>query len=66
MEQSDVDRLEEKMDRLLNILHGGDSGDMGLVQKVSIIWTLVVRWPLYTASALCGAALTILVQKLLR
>lgn len=54
------------MDRLLNILHGGDSGDMGLVQKVSIIWTLVVRWPLYTASALCGAALTILVQKLLR
>lgn len=66
MDENDLKRLEDKVDRLLNVLHGGDDGDMGLVQKVSIIWTLVVRWPLYTASALAGAALTILVQKILK
>lgn len=66
MDENDVKRIEDKMDRMLDILHGGDDGDMGLVQKVSIIWTIVVRWPLYTASALAGAALTILVQRLIK
>lgn len=64
MDENDIQRLESKLDQVLVILHGDGRGDFGLVQKVNILWTVVMRWPLYTASALAGSALTLLVQRL--
>lgn len=59
----DHDRLEDKLDQILAILHGDGKGEMGMVQKVSILWRLVLTWPLCTASALVGAILTLLIEK---
>ena len=59
-------RLEDKLDKILEILHGDETGDMGMIQRVSIIWRVFIVWPLCTGSAVAGAVVTILVQKLFK
>ena len=57
-------RLEAKLDQILTILHGDDQGGMGIIQRVSIIWRMMVIWPLCTGSAVAGAIVTMMVQKI--
>lgn len=61
--QSNVERIDKKLDMILEILHGDDQGSLGMVQKVNVIWTLLFKWPLYLASLVAGSVLTILVQR---
>jgi len=56
-------RLEDKVDRILSILHGDEKGEMGMIQRVSIIWRVFMIWPICTGSGVAGAVITILVQK---
>lgn len=66
MEHQDFQRLEEKLDRVLTILHGDGGREMGMVQKVNILWLLVMKWPLYLASIILGGAITVVIQRVFR
>lgn len=60
--QSNVERIDQKLDQILVLLHGDDAGSLGLVQKVNFIWTVIFKWPLYLVSIVMGSVVTILIQ----
>ena len=62
MSHDDSDRLEAKLDAILTTLNGDGRGEMGMVQKVAIMWRFIVLWPLCTGSAALGAVFTIIIQ----
>lgn len=61
-ESQDYQRLDAKLDQILDILHGDGKQEIGMVQKVNLLWMLVFKGPLYVASIVLGAILTIVVQ----
>lgn len=64
MSDQNIERIEAKLDQVLSILHGDGKQEMGMVQRVNILWTVVLKWPLYIISVIVGALLTILIQYL--
>lgn len=57
-----LERVESKLDQILSILHGDGREEMGIIQKVNLLWLIVYKWPLYILSIAFGAALTIFIQ----
>lgn len=62
--QDHIERIEDKLDQVLSILHGDGKAEMGMVQKVNIVWAVVFKGPLYVASIVIGAILTLVIQYL--
>lgn len=62
MNELDTERIEKKLDEMLAILHGDGRGDMGLIQKINILWTIVFKWPLYVLSIVLGSLITLAIQ----
>lgn len=62
----DVRETRDKVNTILEILHGKDDGSLGALQKLNFLWRSHIIWPLCTLSALCGALGTILIQKLIK
>ena len=57
-----LERVEAKLDQILSILHGDGREEMGIIQKVNLLWLIVYKWPLYLISIIFGAGLTLVIQ----
>lgn len=66
MSDSDAREINDKLDQIFGILKGDGGENMGLVQKVNILWLLVLRWPIVIVSAIGGSVITITAQQLLK
>ena len=62
MEDDQNKRLEEKLDQILVLLHGDGKGELGLAQKVNLLWIVVMRWPLYIVTTGLGVVITLVIQ----
>ena len=63
MNDHDAERVEKKLDRILELLHGDGKSEMGIVQKVNWMWMMIFKWPLYILFTTTGALITLLIQK---
>ena len=63
--KSDVKEIQHKLDEVEKMLHG-DEGRFGFLQKVNIIWSSIIVWPLCTLSAGAGVVATLMIQKWMR
>lgn len=64
--ESRFEAFDRKLDRVIDLMHGDDKGNLGIVHKVEILWRVLFIWPIATASALAGVALTIIVQYIIK
>lgn len=56
--------LREDVRGISSILRGDDKGAWGLTHQVRLMWRIFIIWPLCTASAFTGAAVTLLLQNI--